>query len=293
MSNFVISCCTPVDYSRDAMQALDVETVFYHVILDGKDYLDDFGESISPEALHQYMGDGHDVKTSQVSVGEYKAFFRPFLEDGRDILHVTVSSGISGTYNSAVLAARHLLEEFPERKLIIVDSLSGSVGYGMIVEEAAHLRAAGKNIEEVRDWIEDHRQSMQHYFFSTDLSYFIKGGRIPRYAGILAQKMKICPIMVANSKGEIVMSDKIRTRKKAIARIVERIGEVAIDGYNYSGKLMIAHSDLPSAKETAALIREKFPKLVDLGIRPLGATFSGHSGPGCVCICFWGKGRVE
>ena len=288
MNNFVISCCTPVDYSREAMKALDVETVFYHVILDGKDYLDDFGESIPPEQLHQYMVDGHDVKTSQVSVGEYKAFFRPFLEAGRDILHITVSSGISGTYNSAVLAARHLLEEFPERKLIIVDSLSGSVGYGMIVEEAAHLRDAGKNIEEIRDWIEENRQFMQHFFFSTDLTHFIKGGRIPRYAGILAQKMKICPIMVANSNGEIVMSDKIRTRKKAIQRIVERLGETAVDGYNYSGKLMIAHSDLVSAKETAALIREKFPKLVDLVIRPLGSTFSGHSGPGCVFICFWG-----
>ena len=285
MNNFVISCCTPVDYSREAMKALDVETVFYHVILDGKDYLDDFGESIPPEQLHQYMVDGHDVKTSQVSVGEYKAFFRPFLEAGRDILHITVSSGISGTYNSAVLAARHLLEEFPERKLIIVDSLSGSVGYGMIVEEAAHLRDAGKNIEEIRDWIEENRQFMQHFFFSTDLTHFIKGGRIPRYAGILAQKMKICPIMVANSNGEIVMSDKIRTRKKAIQRIVERLGETAVDGYNYSGKLMIAHSDLVSAKETAALIREKFPKLVDLVIRPLGSTFSGHSGPGC-CLLY-------
>ncbi|MEE0434313.1 MAG: DegV family protein [Peptococcaceae bacterium] len=293
MNNFVISCCTPVDYSREAMKALDVETVFYHVILDGKDYLDDFGESISPEQLHQYMVDGHDVKTSQVSVGEYKAFFRPFLEEGRDILHITVSSGISGTYNSAMLAARHLLEEFPERKLIIVDSLSGSVGYGMLVEEAAHLRAAGKNIEEVREWVEEHRLNMQHYFFSTDLTYFIKGGRIPRYAGLLAQKMKICPIMVANTKGEIVMSDKIRTRKKAITRIVEHIADIANDGYNYNGKLMIAHSDLPSAQETAALIREKFPRLVDLAIRPLGATFSSHSGPGCVCVCFWGKHRVN
>lgn len=292
MNDFIISCCTPVDYTREQLEALNVKTAYYHISVDGKDYIDDFGETISADTLLDYMVNGHDVKTSQVSVGEYKAHFRPFLEEGKDILHITVSSGISGTYNSAMVAARNLMEEFPERKIIIVDSLSGSGGYGMIVEEAAHMRDAGKNIEEIRDWVEANRTKMQVYFFITDLKYFIKGGRLPKYVGLLAQKMKICPVMVANRQGQVVMSDKIRTRKKAMQKIVERIGEIAVDGYNYDGKLIIAETDKPLAEETAALIREKFPKLTDLVICPLNATFSCHSGPGCVCICFWGKERV-
>ena len=106
MNDYVISCCTPVDYTKEALAELGVETVFYHILLDGEDYADDFGESISAETLRMYLVAGHDVKTSQVSVGEYLTFFRPFLEAGRDILHITLSSGLSGTLNSATLASR-------------------------------------------------------------------------------------------------------------------------------------------------------------------------------------------
>lgn len=292
MNDYVISCCTPVDYTREALQELGVETVYYHILLDGEDYADDFGESISAETLRMYLVAGHDVKTSQVSVGEYLQFFRKFLEQGRDILHITLSSGLSGTLNSATLASHQLLEEFPERKIIIVDSLGGSCGYGMIVEQAALLRKEGKNIEVVRDWVEEHRLEVQHSFFSTDLTYFIKGGRIPRAAGILAQKMKICPIITGDKHGVMVMSEKIRTKKKAMNRIVDRIAEFANDGFNYSGKVMISHTDPELAKETAALVREKCPHISELVIRPLGVTFSSHSGPGCVALFFWGRKRV-
>lgn len=293
MNNYVISCCSPVDYAKEDLAALDVETIYFHIILDGKDYLDDFGQTLSAEALLDAQRAGRDVKTSQISVGEYKDFFRPFLEAGRNILHITVSSGLSGTFNAANLAAHHLMEEFPERKVIVVDSLGGSCGYGMIVEEAALMRKAGKNIEEVRDWIEEHRLEVEHFFFSHDLTHFIKGGRIPRYVGLLAQKIKICPIMVGDTKGRIVMSDKIRTKKKAVQRAVEHIGELAVGGFNYNGKLIISHTDPELAMETAALIREKVPNLSDLQIRPLGVTFSSHSGPGCVALFYWGKPHTD
>ena len=292
MNNYIISCCSPVDYTEDALKALNVETIYFHIIIDGQDYLDDFGKSVSHEELERLMVSGHDVKTSQISVGEYKDFFRSFLEEGRDVLHITLSSGVSGTYNSATLAARMLMEEFPERKIIVVDSLGGSCGYGMLVEKASELRAKGKNIEEVRDWLEAHRLEMQHYFFSTDLTYFIKGGRIPRYVGLLAQKAKICPVMEVDREGRIMVSDKIRTRKKAMQRAVAHIGDRAHNGVNYSGKLMIAHTDPALANETAELIRQKYPKISEIVIRPIGITLSGHSGPGCVALFYWGSERT-
>ena len=293
LNNYVISCCTPVDYTEEELVSLQVEPIYFHIIVDGKDYLDDFGKSISHETLDQLMLDGHDVKTSQISVGEYKEFFKRFLEEGRDVLHLTISSGISGTYNSACLAANMLRDEIPDRTITIVDSLGGSCGYGMLVEKAANLRAEGWRLQDVAEWIEIHRLEMQHYFFCTDLSYMIKGGRIPRYVGLLAQKMKICPVMVADGNGAIVMSDKIRTSKKAMKRAVEHIADFAEDGADYSGKLMIGHTDPTLATETAVMIRQHYPHIRNIVIRPIGITFSGHCGPGCVALFYWGKEREK
>lgn len=291
MNNYVISCCTPADYTEEELATLQVEPIYFHIIVDGKDYFDDFGKSISHDTLEQLMLDGHDVKTSQISVGEYKEFFKKFLEAGQDVLHLTISSGISGTYNSACLAANMLAEDYPDRTISVVDSFGGSCGYGMLVEKAAELRAEGWRLSEVAEWIELHRLEMQHYFFCTDLSYMIKGGRIPRYVGLLAQKMKICPVMVADGNGAIVMSDKIRTGKKAMKRAVEHIADFAENGADYSGKLMIGHTDIDLATETAVMIRQHYPHIRNIVIRQIGITFSGHCGPGCVALFYWGKPR--
>ena len=292
MKDYVISCCTPVDYTEEELAHLQVEPIYFHISVDGEDYLDDFGKSISHEALEQLMVDGHDVKTSQISVGEYTEFFKKFLDDGHDILHITMSSGMSGTHNSATLAANMLRDEYPDRTIRIVDSLGGSCGYGMLVEKASELRAENWRLEDVAEWLEIHRLEVQHYFFCTDLSYIIKGGRIPRYVGLLAQKMKICPVMTGDDQGRIVMSDKIRTPKKAMKRAVDRIGEVATDGADYSGKVMIAHTDIELATATAVMIRQQYPHIHNVVLHQIGITFIGHCGPGCVALFYWGKPRT-
>ena len=144
--SFVLSCCSTADLSKDHFETRDIHYICFHYFLDGKEYPDDLGQSIPFHDFYQAMVNGAETKTSQVSIGEFTAYFRPFLEEGKDILHVTLSTGISGVYNSATSAAEILREEFPDRKIYIVDSLGASSGYGLLMDHLADLPAILKRI---------------------------------------------------------------------------------------------------------------------------------------------------
>ena len=155
MDNYVITCCSTVDLTKEQLEAVNVKYICFNFELDGVPRKDDLYTSISPNELYTAMANGSDTKTSQVSIGEYIDFFTPFLKEGKDILHICLSSGISGTYNSALLAKEQLNEEFPDRKIYIVDSLAASSGYGLLVTETAYQRDNGLDIEALYKWIED------------------------------------------------------------------------------------------------------------------------------------------
>ena len=157
MADYCITCCSTADLSKEYLEKRDIKYVCFHFELDGKDNLDDLWQSMTPEDLYKQMIDGAMTKTSQVSIGEYKDFFEPMLKEGKDILHITLSSGISGSYNSAVIAAKDLKEEYPDRKIYIVDSLTASSGFGLMVDTLADMRDSGKTIDEVHRWIATNR----------------------------------------------------------------------------------------------------------------------------------------
>ena len=148
MKDYIISCCSTADLTEEHFKDRDIECVFFHYELDGKEYLDDLGKSMSLDDFYQAMIDGAETKTSQVNAEEYEAHFREFLEQGLDVLHVTLSSGISGTINSALVAKANLEEEFPDRKIYVVDSLAASSGFGLLMDKLADLRDQGKTIDE-------------------------------------------------------------------------------------------------------------------------------------------------
>ena len=154
MSDYIISCCSTADLTKEHFEARDIKYVCFHYMLDGEDYMDDLGQSMPFEEFYKKMAEGADTKTSQVNVAEYIDYFTPFLKEGKDILHVTLSSGISGTVNSARNAAAMLAEEYPERKIYIVDSLGASSGYGLLMDALADKRDEGMSIDEAHDWIE-------------------------------------------------------------------------------------------------------------------------------------------
>lgn len=293
MGDYVLSCCSTADLSKERFEKRQIQYVCFHFELGGKEYLDDLGASVPPEELYRRMIAGEDTKTSQVSVGDYEALFEKNLKDGKDILHVTLSSGISGTYNSACVARDELKERYPDRKIYVVDSLAASSGYGLLMETLADLRDSGMGIDELYRWAEENKLKLHHWFFSTDLTFFIKGGRVSKTAGFIGSVMNICPLLNVDFEGKLIPREKIRTKKKVIARIVEQMETNAQDGLDYSGKCFLSHSLCrEDADAVAALVEEKFKKLNGkVEIFPIGATIGSHTGPGTVALFFWGNKR--
>lgn len=294
MPGYVLSCCSTADVTRDWLEARDIKYLFFNYYLDGKVCKDDFGATNPPAQLYAKMLAGADAKTSQISAGDYMAHFEPYLAAGQDVVHVTLSSGISGTFNSACAARDQLAEKYPDRHVYVVDSLAASSGYGLLMDKLAELRDAGMGAAELAAWAEEHRNEVQHWFFSSDLTFFIRGGRISKAAGLVGGMLKICPVMDVAPDGSLAVREKIRTKAKAINRVVEKMEELAEGGLDYSGKCYISQSECKAdALEVAARVEERFPKLDGkVEVFPIGATIGVHTGPGTVALFFWGKKRV-
>ncbi len=293
MSDFILSCCSTADLSKEHFERRDIHYVCFHYFLNDREYLDDLGQSVPFPDFYQAMVDGAQTRTSQVNISEYLDYFTPFLEQGKDILHLTLSSGISGSYNSAVSAASIARERYPDRKIYIVDSLGASSGFGLIMETLADLRDGGMGIDELYAWAEENRLRMHHWFFSTDLTFYVRGGRISKAAGIFGGLLNICPLLNMDNLGRLIPREKIRTKKNVIRAIVERMAENADGGTNYSGKCFISMSACEEdAREVARLVEERFPKLNGkVLINNIGTTIGSHTGPGTVALFFWGRKR--
>ena len=295
MSDYILSCCSTADLSKEHFDRRDIHYVCFHYMLNDVSYPDDLGQSIAFEDFYRMMAEGADTKTSQVNVAEFIDYFTPFLKEGKDILHVSLSSGLSGSVNSARTAAEMLSEEYPDRKIYVVDSLGASSGYGLIMETLADMRDEGKSLDELHDWIEANKLRLHHWFFSTDLTFYVKGGRVSKASGFFRTMLNICPLLNMDNLGRLIPREKIRTKKKVIKTIVDRMEECADDGLDYSGKCFISQSAcVEDAKAVAALVEERFPKLNGkVEINYIGTTIGSHTGPGTVALFFWGKERVD
>lgn len=295
MNEFALTCCSTADLSKEHLESLKIPYICFHYMLNGVTHDDDLGQSISFDEFYRLMASGAETSTSQVNINEYVDFFTPILETGKDILHISLSSGISGSYNSAVAAARVLGEKFPNQKIYIVDSLGASSGYGLIMDTLAGLRDGGMGIDELRDWIEANKLRMHHWFFSTDLTFYVKGGRISKAAGFVGTILSICPLLNMDNLGRLTPRAKIRTKKRVIREIVSRMEACADDGLNYSGKCFMCQSACyEDAKMVADLVEQRFPKLRGkVLINNIGTTIGSHTGPGTVALFFWGKKRID
>lgn len=295
MADYCLTCCSTADLSKEYFDKREIKYICFHFEIDGADHLDDLWQSMKPEELYNQMINGAMTKTSQVSIGEYKEFFESVLKEGKDVLHLTLSSGISGTYNSAVLAAKDLAEEYPDRKIYIVDSLAASSGYGLIMDTLADMRDSGKTVDELYQWVEANKLRLHHWFFSTDLTFYIRGGRVSKVAGFFGTVLKICPLLNVDYLGRLIPREKVQSKRKVIRRIVEKMQENAENKLDYSGKCYISYSVCrEDAEAVAALVENTFPKLNGkVELHPIGATIGSHTGPGTVALFFWGDERVN
>ena len=295
MSDYVISCCSTADLSKEHFEKIDVHYCCFHYEMDGVQYLDDLGQSMDFDVFYQRMTDGAMTKTSQINADEYEEYFAQFLSQGKDILHLTLSSGISGTFNSANLAKALLEDKYPDRKIYVIDSLAASSGYGLLVDHLAAMRDSGATIDELAAWVEEHKLNLNHWFFSSDLTFFIRGGRISKAAGAVGTVLNICTLMNVDFEGRLIPRYKIRTKKKVIQAIVDKMAEQAEGGTDYSGKCFISHSACEEdAKAVAALVEERFPNINGrVLINSIGTTIGSHTGPGTVALFFWGQKRED
>ncbi len=295
MENYVLSCCSTVDLTKEELENRDIHYICPPYQLGGVQYYDDLGESMSMKDFYQAMVDGADTKTSQPNATEFEAYFRQFLEKGKDVLHISISSGISGTINSATIAKNMLEEEFPDRKIMVLDSLAASTGFGMLIDKIADLRDEGMSMEELAQWIEDNKRKLHHWFFTSDLTFFIKGGRVSKTSGFIGGILGICPLLNVSYDGKLVPRFKIKGKKKVIRAIVEKMEQFAENGYDYDGKCFICQSACyEDAKAVADIIEEKFPKLDGkVAIYDIGPSIGSHTGPGTVALFFWGSERED
>ncbi|MBQ2688005.1 MAG: DegV family protein [Clostridia bacterium] len=295
MSDFILSCCSTADLSAQKFEEIGVSYICTTFRLNGTTYPDDLGKTITYKEFYKAMADGADTSTSQINQDEFKDYFRELLKSGKDLLHLSLSSGISGTYNSARLAIEEMRQEFPDRKIYHVDSLAASSGYGLFMAKLSELKAQGMSIEELYKWAEDNKNKLHHWFFTTDLTYFVKGGRVSKASGFIGGVLGICPLLNVNDEGKLIAREKIRGKKRVIPRIVEMMKEHAQGGLEYNDRCYICNSAcLEDAKMVAELVEEAFPKLTGkVEIYDIGTTIGSHTGPGTVALFFWGDERVR
>lgn len=295
MGDYILSCCSTADLTKEHFNKRQISYICFHYSLDDKEYRDDFGESMPFLQFYKAMSDGAKTKTSQINADEFIEYFEPFLMEGKDILHVSLSTGLSGVYNSANIAKDMLSEKYPERKIYIVDSLGASSGYGLLMDKLSDLRDNGKSIDELYEWANENKLNLQHWFFSSDLTFYVKGGRISKASGWFGTILKICPLLNMNDKGQLIPRFKIRGKNIVIKEIAEKMQRYALDGKDYSGKCYISHSAcIDDAKAVASLVENYFPKLDgNVQIFDVGTTIGSHTGPGTVALFFWGSKRED
>ena len=295
MFNYVLTCCSTADMPYEYLKKRNIPFVCFHYNMDGQECLDDLGQTMSFEEFYAKIAAGAMPTTSQVNVEQFISFFEPYLKAGKNILHISLSTGLSGAYNSACIAREELLSKYPGRKILIVDSLGASSGYGLLTATAADMRDSGATLEDVYAWVEENKLNVHHWFFSTDLTHYKRGGRISATSTVVGTLLNICPLLNMNYEGKLIPRRKIRGKKHVIAEIVQMMEVHAQNSTEYSGKCFISNSACyDDARRVADLIEGKFPYLNGpVMINSVGTVIGAHTGPGTVALFFFGDKRTD
>ena len=287
---YTLSCESTVDLTLDHLTKRGIPALAYTYIIDGVEYPDDMRSGNGLTIFYNNLIAGKMPTTSLINVDRYMEFFRTILDKG-DLLHICFSSGLSNSVHNAVKAAELLKEEFPKRKIYVVDSTCACVGYGLFVDTIADLRDEGKDIDYLYQWALDNRFRVQHQFYSTTLTYFRRSGRISGLSALIGNFLKVYPIMRTNKEGKIVVYAKAMSESKALARTLEEIAKTIDNGSEYDGKIWIGHSDyIFAANKMVEELKKAYPK-ASVQIYDIGPVIASHCGPGTLSVYFWGSTR--
>ena len=293
-TKFILSCESTVDLPYSYVNHRDIPVLFYSYSVDGEEYPDDMGRDADAlPRFYRFLDEGKIPSTSQINVFRYLEYFDELLKMG-DVLHIAFGSGMTGSVTNAISAAEMLRGKYPERKIEVVDSLCSSSGYGLLVDSAADLRDGGSTLEETANWVNANRKLIHHQFFSTDLKYYRRSGRMSGSAAAIGAVLNICPIMRLDDSGHIIAYDKVRGKKKAIERTLDTMEAHAQGGSAYTGKCWVCHSNCPEdAEETVSALRARFTNISgEIRICNIGTIIASHCGPGTVAVFFFGDERA-
>ena len=284
--NYVFMTDSDSDLPFHLKEQYDIPVVYMPYALDGKEYFDDLGQMLDSKSYYDKMRAGASPVTSALNEEAYLEYFEPVLKE-KDLLFVAFSSKLSCTLQSANAAREKLLQKYPERTFIIVDTLSISGPMTLLVLKAHEMYRAGKPIQEVADWLENNKLRAAAYFTVDDLKYLKRGGRISAVAATVGTMLDLKPIIVEASDGTLKAGDKIRGRKKAIAYIVDQC--VAARPDPAESPIIVLNADAPEDAERAkSLLEQKIPG-VNVLVENVGPVIGAHAGPGTVAVCFLGK----
>lgn len=288
--SYVISTDTTCDFPEEYYQQHGLNVLSLSYILEGETYFRG-GKELSSKDFYAKMRAGSMPTTSQVNPESARAAFEPILKEGKDILHIAFSSGLSGSANSARIAAEELMEEYPERKVIVVDSLCASLGEGLLVHKAIEQKETGMGLEELAAWCEDNKMHIIHSFTVDDLFHLYRGGRVSKAAAVVGTMISLKPVLHVNNEGKLIPLSKVRKRKKSLEALVDAMEKKQGSFAGKNDIVFISHGDcLEDAEYVKKLVQERFG-ITNFLINPVGPVIGAHSGPGTLALFFMGDSR--
>ena len=290
MSEYVIVTDSSSDLSETMAREIGVEVLPMAFTMGGKTYHNyPDNREMDPKDFYQELREGGMATTSAVNVSDYTQMVEPILKEGKDVLILVFSSGLSSTYQSSVLAVEELREKYPDRKIFTVDTLCASLGQGLLVWHAAQLQKAGKSIEEVRDWTEENKLHLCHWFTVDDLHFLKRGGRVSPATAMVGTMLSIKPVMHVDDEGHLVKVGTARGRNASLRALVDHMAETAIEPAGQT--VFISHGDCAGdAEKVAADVKARFGVETVL-VNYVGPVIGAHSGPGTVALFFLGRKR--
>ena len=290
MNNYTIITDSSCDLPDSLVKELELEVLPLAFIMDGKTYRNyPDNREMAPKDFYNKQREGSMATTNAVNVGEAADAMEAVLKRGEDVLVLAFSSGLSTTCNSFQIAAGDLAEQYPDRKIFVVDTLCASLGQGMFVYQAARLRQAGRSMEEVRDWAEQNKLNQCHWFTVNDLVFLKKGGRVSAATAVVGTMLQIKPVMHVDNEGHLIKVDTARGRKASLNALVDKVGELADNPAAQT--MFISNSDCQEdAQYVADQIKARYGT-EEIIINSIGPVIGAHTGPGCVALFFTGKHR--
>lgn len=290
MRDYVIITDSTTDLTQELINELNITVIPMEFNIEGKSYLNYSDErDISYKEFYDILRSGKSSTTSLINTATFTDLFEPILQDGKDILYIAFSSGLSGTYNSSCIAAQMLSEKYTDSKIYTVDSLSASMGEGLLVYHAANKKKEGMNIDDLKDWVEKNKHNLCHWFTVDDLHHLKRGGRLSSAAAIVGTVLSIKPVLHVDNEGHLIPVEKVRGRKLSITAMLKIMEKTAIKPEEQT--IFISHGDcLEEAEYLATLIKEKL-NVKDIKMNFIGPVIGSHSGPGTIALFFLGTER--